>query len=279
VIFAIFPGSGADLQQQSAEKDDNKMIIIPNNRGQFMKRLLLASVSVLALIATSPARAADLPTTMPRKAPPIAPAPPFSWTGCYIGGNVGYGWGRKSIENAPDGFMIAYDEPGASLPVDTEGFLGGGQVGCNYQFAPTWVVGIEGDISAADITGSATDSVTTAVYNVKTDWIASVTGRVGYAWDRWLAYAKGGAAWADDKYTSSYGGGTWDASETRSGWTVGAGLEWAFADKWSARLEYDYYDFGTRNVTFTEPPSGSSIESVKQQIQTVKFGINYRFGP
>ena len=242
-----------------------------------MKRLLLASVSVFALIATSPAHAADLPATMPRKAPPIAPAPPFSWTGCYIGGNVGYGWGRKTFSDVlPDGVLVGDFDPSVSLPVDTGGFLGGGQLGCNYQFAPAWVAGIEGDVSAANISGSGTTPAFDLPLNAKTDWIASVTVRVGYTWDRWLAYAKGGAAWADDKYNATYGG-TYDASETRSGWTVGAGLEWAFANNWSARLEYDYYDFGTRNVTFTSP-SDSSTESVKQQIQAVKFGINYRFG-
>ena len=85
-------------------------------------------------------------------------------------------------------------------------------------------------------------------------------------------------AWDHDKYSAQYLG-TWTASETRSGWTVGAGLEWAFADNWSARFEYDYYGFGNRNVTFTNPRFTilPSIETVKQSIQTVTFGINYRF--
>ena len=245
-----------------------------------MKHLLLASVSCLALIAATPGQAADLPAKMPMKAAPIAPTPVFSWTGFYIGGNVGYGWGQKGFaDSTSNDLLVSYGSyPGISISDNTKGFLGGGQIGYNYQFAPNWVIGFEGDISAADISGSTTSSFFPfGIFNAKTNWIGSATARFGYAWDHWLAYGKGGAAWAGDQYSSTSYLGTWNASETRSGWTVGAGLEWAFADKWSARLEYDYYDFGTRNVTFTSPTSDSSIESVKQQIQVVKFGINYRF--
>jgi outer membrane immunogenic protein len=112
---------------------------------------------------------------------------------------------------------------------DTSGVIGGGQVGCNYQFAPNWVIGIEGDGSAADIKGDATATILgiTGTAHVRTDWIASVTGRVGWAADRWLVYAKGGAAWAGDNYSADvpvfveHIG----ASETRAGWTVGGGVE------------------------------------------------------
>src|SRR5262249_36552516 len=94
--------------------------------------------------------------------------------------------------------------PGISVTGDTSGVVGGGQVGCNYQFAPNWVIGIEGDGSAADIKGDATATILgiTGTAHVRTDWIASVTGRVGWAADRWLVYAKGGAAWAGDNYSA-----------------------------------------------------------------------------
>ena len=136
--------------------------------------------------------------------------------------------------------------------------------------------------SAADIKGDATATVLgiTGTAHAKTDWIASLTGRLGWSWDRWLLYAKGGVAWAGDKYSADIP--TFEehiqASETRTGWTVGGGLEWAFWDNWSAKLEYDFYDFGTRNVTFTDPNFGSSQFTVKQQINELKLGINYRFG-
>src|SRR6266496_6512485 len=110
----------------------------------------------------------------------VAPVLLFSWTGCYIGGHIGGGLARKAVA-APE---LA---PGISFTGNTIGFLGGGQVGCNYQFAPNLVIGIEGDGSAADIKGDATTTVLgiTGTAHAKTDWIASLTGRLGWAWDRW----------------------------------------------------------------------------------------------
>jgi outer membrane immunogenic protein len=246
-----------------------------------MKRLLLTTVSALALISARPGLAADLPTRMPVKAAP-APARVFSWTGCYLGGHVGWGWGRKTVADTPNGDLVDFFVPGTvtSMDVNTNGFLGGGQIGCDYQFATNWVVGVEGNFSWADISGSSTlpdFTGATVTADAKTDWLASVTGRLGYAWDHWLLYAKGGAAWAHDKYNFTSYLGTWAASETRSGWTVGGGLEWAFADNWSAKLEYQYYDFGNRDVTFVSPGLTTNVENIKQQIQTVKLGLNYRF--
>jgi outer membrane immunogenic protein len=247
-----------------------------------MKRLLLTTVSALALISARPGLAADLGTRMPVKAPVAAPLPAFSWTGCYLGGHVGWGWGRKTFADTPNSDLVGFFTGGAqqSQDVDTDGFLGGGQVGCDYQFTSNWVIGVEGNFSWADISGSATvpfDLGDTS-FDAKTDWLASVTGRLGYAWDRWLLYAKGGPAWAHDKYNINTYLGTWAASETRSGWTVGGGLEWAFANNWSAKLEYQYYDFGSRDLNFFNPGFSSEVENVKQQIQTVKLGLNFRFG-
>jgi outer membrane immunogenic protein len=248
-----------------------------------MKRLLLTTVSALALISARPGLAADLDTRMPVKAPP-ATVRAFSWTGCYLGGHVGWGWGQKTFADTSDGGLLSSFSPQSSADVDTNGFLGGGQIGCDYQFATNWVIGGEGNFSWADISGSSTfpgfsvgSTATTVTADAKTDWLASVTGRVGYAWDHWLLYAKGGAAWAHDKYNIETYLGTWAASETRSGWTVGGGLEWAFADNWSAKLEYQFYDFGNRDVTFVNPARFDAVENVKQQIQTVKLGLNYRF--
>jgi outer membrane immunogenic protein len=200
-----------------------------------------------------------------------------------------------------------------SISDDTAGFLAGGQVGCDLQFAPRWVVGIEGDGEWAHITGTTDVAFSGAADDIKfpvipnmfasahtrTEWLASVTARVGYTpWDRWLLYVKGGAAWAGDKY--SLGGSActlvdttspppvcaqsfpfaFGASETRFGWTTGVGIEYAFWDTWSARLEYDFYDFGTRHVTFTDAfgnlgPGGADIN---QRLNVIKFGVNYRFG-
>ena len=112
-----------------------------------------------------------------------------------------------------------------------------------------------------------------------------MTGRLGWAGHRWLIYAKGGAAWAGDKYSANVPIFVEhiEANETRPGWTVGGGVEWAFWQNWSAKLEYDYYDFGTRDVTFTGAifgvPEVVPGINVKQTISTLKVGINYRFGP
>jgi outer membrane immunogenic protein len=231
-----------------------------------MKRVLLSTVSVVALMAAEPTFGA------PRAAPPA-----FSWTGCYVGAHVGGGWGRKSLTDTPAGGLVALGRP-LSIQANPSGFIGGGQVGCNYQFAPMWVAGIEGDVSAAGISGDVITPFTSpnTVWTAKTDWLASVTARFGYAWNNnWLLYAKGGAAWAHDKYTAVYTT-TWTGEETRSGWTVGAGLEWAFMNNWSAKLEYDFYGFGSRDVNISVSGTGFP-ENIKQQIHAVKFGINYRF--
>jgi outer membrane immunogenic protein len=189
---------------------------------------------------------------------------------------------------------------GVSLPSvtgNTKGVIGGGQVGCNNQVAPNWVIGIEGDGEAADIKGDVTQSVSftdprtggpntvTGTAHAQTDWIASVTGRLGWTWDRVMVYAKGGAAWAGDKYSADLPAFNEHiaTSVTRPGWTVGGGIEWAFWQSWSAKVEYDYYDFSTRSLAlpgtiFGIPEIVPGI-NVKETISTVKFGINYRFGP
>ncbi|HLH98622.1 MAG TPA: outer membrane protein [Xanthobacteraceae bacterium] len=247
-----------------------------------MKRLLLATVSALALASVQPGRAADL--RMPLKAPPMIKA--FSWTGCYVGGHGGWGWGQKTFSDTSTVFgddLIAFFTDASSKSFDVSGGVLGAQIGCDYQFAPGWVVGVEGNSSWTDINGKFDCTSPTCFGPVHldsdTDWMASVTARLGYAWtDRWLLYVKGGAGWVRDEYEINTYLGNWSAAETRTGWTIGGGLEWAFADNWSAKLEYQYYDFGNRDLTFTLPDGTSpEIEKVRQQISTVTAGINFRF--
>jgi opacity protein-like surface antigen len=167
----------------------------------------------------------------------------------------------------------------------TAGVLGGGQVGCNLQFGGNWVIGIEGEGSAADIKGTTTQTIVgiTGTASAKTDWIASATGRLGYTWDRWLIYGKGGAAWAHNNYTLSIPvfPEHETASDTRTGWTVGGGIEWAFWNNVSAKAEYNYYDFGTSSVTLVGTFAGVPIEvpgvEIRQRISVGKLGVNYRF--
>jgi outer membrane immunogenic protein len=236
---------------------------------------LLSTTALFVGLAQS-ASAADM--RVPYRPP--APPPPvyFSWTSCYIGGHLGGGWGEKTVS-------VPTLAPGVSVTGDTSGFLGGGQVGCNLQFGSNWVIGIEGDGSGSDIRGDITQTVLgiTGTAHAQTDWIASATGRLGWAWDRWLLYAKGGAAWAGDKYSAFIPvfNEQLEASETRTGWTVGGGIEWAFWSNWSVKAEYDYYDFGTRTITLTGTFAGAPIQvpgvNVRQRISVGKFGINYRF--
>src|SRR6266545_2878762 len=127
-----------------------------------MKRLMLAGVAGIALVAGAPANAADLGARPTYKAPPVlAPVPLFTWSGCYIGGHVGGAWGRKDFSDTGTGKFVGDGSAPQSIRVDTSGFLGGGQIGCDYQFAPNWLVGVEGDFSGADIKGDVTATVLT----------------------------------------------------------------------------------------------------------------------
>jgi outer membrane immunogenic protein len=247
-----------------------------------MKKFLVPSI-VLSGFVVSSAMAADLPV---RKAPSVAPAPVvYDWSGLYIGGHVGWGFAETDIT---DRTVL-----GASLAIPTQsfngdGFLGGAQAGWNYQVG-NFVLGAEVDYSFADIKGEVTTSIaaTNAVVSRSSDvmWIATSTARLGYTWDRVMVYSKLGAAFAQFDYNNniSVGGASvfsGTASETRVGFTVGTGIEWALAGGWSAKAEYNYMDFGRRTVDFGVDAAGNPVNlDVDQRISTVKAGVNYRFAP
>jgi outer membrane immunogenic protein len=177
--------------------------------------------------------------------------------------------------------------------------VGGAQVGCDYQFSNNWVIGIAGDFTATDIRGIANDPFfggkagNPATLSSRTDWVASITGRLGYTWDRFLVYGKGGVGFAHDQYSLnnfvSIGGafcfnGAFIAcnsstSTDRVGWVAGVGVEWAFAPNWSALVEYDHYGFDSKRVGFSNPTAPNvALIDIRQDIDIVKVGINYRFG-
>jgi outer membrane immunogenic protein len=213
-------------------------------------------------------QAADLPM---RPAPaPVAPvvyAPPvYNWSGFYVGGHIGGG-----LEDS------SWSDPltGTSDTFNKGGFLGGAQIGANAQF--NWlVVGLEGDFSWTSlIKGTGADSAGAAI-TTSPQWTSTLTGRVGAAFDRLLVYGKGGLAIADDKSTLTPPGGvTATDTLTRTGWTAGAGLEYALTENWAARVEYDYLDFGSKPLNFT--PTVTSNASLN--VQEVKAGFDYKFGP
>ncbi|HEY2245914.1 MAG TPA: outer membrane beta-barrel protein [Bradyrhizobium sp.] len=271
-----------------------------------MKKLLLLSSAV---IAAGPALAADLPV----KAPPMAAALPYSWTGCHVGGHIGAGWDRTTYSDpgtlsplllGGTGIIQNFAPAGASFSSNGDGaVLGGVQAGCDYQFASHWVIGFGGDISWTNINSLANDPFFNGKngrpigLSARTDEIATLTGRVGYAWDKVLFYGKGGAAYAHDKYSSNNAGGINNAvfgcggpappdcavagSADRWGWTAGVGVEWAFATNWSAMIEYDHYGFDTKTISMSVTNSTFPVVpanlNVRHDIDTVKVGINYRF--
>jgi len=275
-----------------------------------MKRVFVAGIAIAVLSGS--AWAADIPQKLPVKAAPpssVASIPAPTWTGCYFGGHLGSGWERDYFSN-PTGFELAGGSPLftppsplyalPTLPLDqpVSGFLGGVQAGCKYQFAGNWVTGIEDDFSTAHLFGFRELTLTPFVANpatlvpaslqTETDWLASTTANLGYSFGNMLLYAKGGMAWSHNKYdlyatppvVSGVAAADFQASETRAGWTLGAGIEYRFWNNFSAQIEYNYYDFGTRSVQFKDQLSTSgsfgSVD-VKQQIQAIKFGLNYYF--
>lgn len=244
-------------------------------------KVILIGGAALSLLTVS-AFGADLGTRFNPPAPP-----PFTWTGCYAGGHADGGFGQQDLADTAGALAPTTGFTSANLR--TTGYMLGGQVGCDYQFGANWVLGIEGAASGGNIGGRATAAQTVpgggpgdnATFKDTTDFLASVTARSGYAWDRWLLYAKGGVALADNRYSvpGVFAGLPYDfdGSETRLGWTAGAGIEWALWNDWSVKLEYDYYGFGTRNVTFIEETTNQTgPEEIKQNIQVILLGLNFR---
>jgi outer membrane immunogenic protein len=258
-----------------------------------MNKLNLLGAAGLALAAAGPAFAADLPQ-MPVKA---TFAQRFTWTSCYLGAHVGGAWMRNDVT---DPVLLVQDNvnlggPGfttggpTTVGVNENGAEVGGQIGCDYQFPSNLVLGVEGAASGGTMKGSTVVALPnsppdTALVSVKTDFVPTLTGRAGYAVDHWLFYAKGGVAWASSKYsvTGTFDGGAglglpfdFEGLSLRIGWTAGGGVEWAFADDWSARLEYGYYDYGTHTATMSDVVNGPGPLSFKTTMQTVKLGVNF----
>jgi len=211
-----------------------------------MKKILLSSVAFLGL-ATG-ALAADLPSRR-APAPVIAAVPVFTWTGFYVGVNAGYGW------NANDSITVG----GVRFDLDDEGgFVGGAQAGYNYQIG-SFVVGLEGDIQYADFGGDDRfdfdgDGILDDDFN-RSDWFGTVRARAGVAFDRALIYATGGFAFADDA----------------TGWTVGGGLEYAFTNNLSAKIEGLY-------VNLDQDDNGFFAIDNDAEFGVVRAGLNFRFG-
>lgn len=299
-----------------------------------MKKLLLGSVALAALAIGTSAQAADLPAPV-YKAPVVAPVV-FSWTGFYIGANVGYSWGRADTDFAESTSATAVTQifrtagpnlistttttlptttAAASVNNDLNGWLGGGQIGYNWQ-SGNFVFGLEADIQGTGQRGDNLICVTPAcpvggifaTSSYKLPWFATVRGRVGIAVQpTWLLYVTGGLAVAE--IDSAFGGGlvggplavASGGNTTRTGWTVGGGVEAAINNNWSAKVEalyMDYGDFDTGFGGFTNTTVVNQLNTPQQGFNTVttttatttgnfhthltdvvlRVGLNYRFG-
>jgi outer membrane immunogenic protein len=265
-----------------------------------MSKLLLGSAA-LAVLAASPVMAADM--RMPVKAPP--PVIAYSWTGCYLGGNIGVAWHRRdntlSIANDPvNPYFATLAIPGVnasgSPDFNQNGFTGGAQIGCNYQ-ASNVVWGVEGDFESlrrkTEHGGTFLYTTNGAPYRLTVDystrWLATLRGRVGVAWDRTLFYVTGGLAVTSWEFQQAFSEAAISselasASKTKLGWTIGAGVEGALIDNWTVKAEYLYARFEGETVLgqlVTNNGNGATFSNSLSDLQLHIFrvGLNYRFGP
>jgi outer membrane immunogenic protein len=282
-----------------------------------MKKILL-SATALSLALTASAFAADLPS---RKAPIIAPPPPpMTWTGFYVGLNAGGGFGAGGSTNGsqfmsnladacPDDCGVAAWSAGQNL----SGFIGGGQVGYNYQFGASWLVGVEADIQGSTLSSSSSavtpivqldggepgDAfLSSANHHHSLDWFGTLRGRVGWLFTpSLLVYGTGGLAYGGVSHQTNkfdlisspaddFGliAGQGNFSQTKVGWTVGGGLEWLFAPNWSVKAEYLYTDLGSVQFqTFgagtlsPDPAIFFATQTTPTRFHTVRAGVNYHF--
>jgi outer membrane immunogenic protein len=255
-----------------------------------MKRIFVTVM--LSIVAGGYAFAADLPQPPPPQAPaayvPVV-APVYNWGGIYVGINGGYGFGSSNWTDPSN-------PVGSTGSFNTDGFLIGGTLGFNYQMNAL-VFGVEGDIDWQSLSGTSTGSFCTGVASsavavtgaglscqTKSDWLGTIRGRVGYAADRVLFYGTAGGAFGNVQTGLN---GLSLQSSTEFGWTAGAGVEVAFADNWTARVEYLYVDLGNTtcnstgscgfDITATSPPNVAASDTVKFTESVVRAGVDYKF--
>jgi outer membrane immunogenic protein len=257
-----------------------------------IRKFSMATAVLMA--ASASALAADLPRRTP---PPVfVPPPLFTWTGLYVGGQVGYAWGQdnsngtlSAVGVGPFAGYNGYNSP--------NGEVGGAHIGYNYQISQ-FVIGVEGDVNGSNFNNAGTGLAFAAggipfgAFSVNTATRIPIEGsaraRIGFAWDHWLFFATGGAAFADIEHSYALGvaglgffndpGNPY--SKTRVGWTVGGGVEYALNNNWSVRAEYRYSDYGrTSDLAFTSPFFGglSGASSNHLTENKVQVGFSYKF--
>jgi outer membrane immunogenic protein len=248
-----------------------------------LRRILLASVGAVAL--AGPALAAE-----PPPAPPpvyVPPVPIFTWSGIYVGGQIGYAWGTTNA-NAGDNFGDF-----ETFSFNTNGVIGGAHVGYNLQLNQ-FVIGLEGDVDGSSLSNTQTgvifpggavaarilpaNTIIPVTVSGHLNVQGSIRGRLGYAWDRVLLYATGGVAFGGFGGGISSPFGFASQNTTRVGWTVGGGLEYAITNNWSLRAEYRYTEFG-RSTIFASNAFGAvgGFANVKFNENRAQVGFSYKF--
>ena len=246
-----------------------------------MKPILWAATALTAACLIGPAAAADAPAYLPAWAPALAPV--YDWNGFYAGVHLGGAWQHRdtaTIDPATSGVLAT----GAG---DQSSFAGGGQFGVNFAMWPHFMVGMEADIVGALLHDTVVASNAAGTLQVQNDNNTNVfgtaRGRAGYIWDNWLFYGTGGFAWSYTEITRTQqvgviggaGPGTVQSLfATPTGWVAGAGVEWAFAPQWTARLEYLHLDLGPTSFMFT---SAGLRRDVEFTMDVFRVGLNYRF--
>jgi high affinity Mn2+ porin len=235
--------------------------------GRGMRKIhVFGGGTALVLVTRSFATAADLPPTLPIKAPVRSAI--YDWTGFYLGGHVGYGSGSFGPGTNP------LPEQGVFFPHSVTGLIGGYQAGYNRQLSNRVVLGIEADASFP----SPVDvpALTPAPFNTTLDYVGTVRGRIGYAFGTLLPYVTGGAAWGHGHVNFNDGAGNSILlrAQNQLGWTAGAGVEFAVSGNWTAKLEYNYIDFARRTYDLSD--ADLPVVNVDPNIHLVR--LNYRFG-
>jgi outer membrane immunogenic protein len=251
-----------------------------------MKKVLLTGTALL-MLASGSAMAADLSRAAPAPVYTKAPMMPvFTWTGFYIGGNLGGAWAHRDVTDSLFGLNFSNGNNNNGV------FIAGGQVGGNYQFN-NFVVGVEGTFDWAANNNNTTTGIAVPGGNIiqvtsNNTWLSTLAGRFGVAFDRVLVYGKGGGAWIGNNgftVTNVTTGVSFTGSNsnTTTGWVAGAGIEWAFATNWTLKAEYDFIGLSSRSFTIPAGSAfpfgpGDTFTTGSNNIQMATVGVNFLFG-
>jgi outer membrane immunogenic protein len=233
---------------------------------------LAPGIALFLAVASQCAFAADVPAGRPAVAPPVGPAPypypypyySYNWTGFYVGGNLGVAWDTSTLS---DDFLAS------SISTSSSGFVGGVQIGYNWQISPQFVVGVEWMFDGTSI---SSDTGAPFAANQSIDWVTTLAARFGWASNNWLFYGKAGGGWVHESETlvNLANGFATSASDTTGGWLLGVGIEYGFAPRWTAKVEWNHIGLGDETIAGFTP--GDTV-TLSRHFDMLTFGVNYRF--